>query len=146
MNKILSKCLSVSYSIRLLNRILPRILHRQVIHSHFISHLTYGLPIWAECLANREIRKPSSCLNKALRLHCFDFTRSKHNSELYAQSKIRSFMSQILIQDAKSLYRLVTQCNNFELTQRLMSQSTFIPRYPKSHFIHGLWKKKGRQK
>jgi len=56
--------------------------------------------------------------------------RALRNSELYAQSRIRSFKSQILIQDAKSLFRTVTQCSSFELTQRLMAQSTFSTRYP----------------
>jgi len=129
-NKILSKCSSMSYSIRLLNRVLPRYLHRQVIYSHFISHLTYGSRIWAGCLANKELRKLSACLNKTLRQHCFDFTKSKSNSEIYLESKIRLFKSQILIQDAKFLFRLVTQCSNYELTQRLTSQSTFSQRFP----------------
>jgi len=128
--KILSKCSSVSYSMRLLNRVLPRNLHRQVIYAHFISHLTYGSPIWARCISNKQANKLSSCLNKTLRLHCFDFNRTMHNSELYALSKIRSFKSQILIQDAKSLYRIVTQCSSFELTQRLIAQSTFSTRFP----------------
>jgi len=129
-NKILSKCSSVSYSIRLLNRILPRNLHRQVIYSHFVSHLMYGSPIWAGCVAKKEIGKLASSLNKTLRQHCFDFHRSKSNSELYHQSRIRSLKSQILIQDAKFLYRLVTQCNNFNLVQRLTSQSIFTARFP----------------
>jgi len=129
-NKIISKCSSVSYSLRLLNRILPRNLHRQVIYSHFISHLMYGSPIWAGCVAKKEIRKLSSSLNKILRQHCFDFHRTKSNSELYHQSRIRSLKSQILIQDAKFLYRTVTQCSNFDLVQRLTSQSVFTSRFP----------------
>jgi len=129
-SKILSKCSSVAYSIRLLNRILPRHLHRQVIYSHFISHLTYGSPIWGKCISGKQISKLSSCLNKTLRQHCFDFTRSLHNSELYAQARIRSLKSQILIQDAKCLYRTVTQCSSFELAQRLTAQSSFSSRYP----------------
>jgi len=129
-NKTIAKCSSVSYSLRLLNKILPRNLHRQVIYSHFISHLMYGSPIWAGCIKQKDTRRLSSCLNKMLRLHCYDFKKNKHNYELCAESKIRSFKSQVLVQDAKTLYRLVTQCNNFDLTQRLTQQSTFVPRYP----------------
>jgi len=128
--KILAKCSSISCSLRVLNNILPRDLNRQVIHAHFISHLVYGSPIWSGCISQKSMARLSSCLNKTLRLHCFDFKRSLTNHEICNLSKIRSFKSLALIHDAKTLYRLVTQCANFNLVQRLSSQSLFYARYP----------------
>lgn len=129
-SKVVKKCSSMSYSLRLLNNILPRKLHRQVIFSHFISHLMYASPIWASCLTQRDSNKLSSSLNKVLRLHCFDFQKTKSNQTICDESNIRSFRSMRILYDAKMLYKLVTQCDNVGLTSRLTSQSVFLLRFP----------------
>jgi len=126
----MKKCSSMSYSLRLLNNMLPRKLHRQVIYSHFISHLMYASPIWAGCLSVRDTRRLSACLNRTLRLHCFDFQRTKSNRELYEISNIRSFRSLSRLYDAKMLHKIVTQCDNLGLVSRLALQSVFFLRFP----------------
>jgi len=129
-SKVIKKCSSLSYSLRLLNNILPRNIHRQVIFSHFISHLMYASPIWANCLMVRDTNRLSACLNKTLRLHCFNFLKTKSNSELCKESNIRSFRYLILLYDANMLFKLVTQCDNLSLTSSLTSKSVFFLRSP----------------
>jgi len=124
--KIVKKCSSMSYSMRLLNNLLPRNIHRQVIYSHFISHLMYASPTWAGCLSVRDTKRLSACLNKTLRLYCFDYQKEKTNEEICSYRRVRSFKSQRKIYDAKMLYRLVTQCDNSNLSARLTSQSIFF--------------------
>jgi len=129
-SKVIKECSSLSYSLTLLNNILPRHIHRQVIFSHFISHLMYASPIWASCLTSRDTDRLSACLNKTLRLHCFDFLKTKTNSDLCRESNIRSFKSLRTLYDAKMLFKLVTQCDNLSLTSRLTSQPIFYLRFP----------------
>jgi len=128
--KVIRTCSSVSYSLRVLNNILPRKIHKEVIFSHFISHLTYASPIWGGTISYRNKGKLSSCLNKALRLHCYDFKRELSNEELYAKTGIRSFKSMISINDKKMLFKLVTQPTSLYLTGRLTSQTVLFLRFP----------------
>jgi len=134
--KVIRKCSAMSYSLRLLNNILPRQMHRQVIFSHFISHDMYASPIWDGCISVNN--------RKTLRLHCFDFQRSKSNLELCTDTNIRFFKSLRLIYYAKMLFRLATQCDKLNLTSRLTSQSVFFLRFPGHIAFTDLSKKKNR--
>jgi len=141
-SRVMRKCSSMSYSLRLLNNMLPRKIHRQVIFSHFISHLMYASPIWANCLSAKDTNRLSASLNKVLRLHCFDFLRVKSNEEIYKESNIRSFKALRKLYDAKMLYKVVTNCNNLSLITRLTSQSVFFLRFPGRIAFTDLSKKK----
>jgi len=96
---VIKKANSITYSLRMLNLILPRSLHRQVIHCHFLSNLTYASSVWAGCLKVTELRRFNTMVFKILRQYCFDFTRSFSNRELCARSNIRSFTSLRVIND-----------------------------------------------
>jgi len=62
--------------------------------------------------------------------------------EICSYSNIRSFRSLRKIYDAKMLFKLVTQCDNFSLSMRLSSQSIFFLRFPGKISIADLSKKK----
>lgn len=50
--------------------------------------------------------------------------------DLIVESNIRSFRSMRRLYDAKMLFKLVTQCDNFSLISRLTSPSVFFLRFP----------------
>jgi len=81
-SKTLAKLNSKSYSLRMLNRALPRNLHKQVLISHFFSHISYGLSLWGANVNSRDSSRLDTAIFKALRLHCFDYARTMSNREL----------------------------------------------------------------
>jgi len=129
-NNAIKKANSVSYSLRMLNPILPRSLHRQVIYAHFISNLVYGSPVWAGCLNVRDVKRIDEVIFKTLRLHCRDFNRTLTNFELCMKSKVRSFVSLKIVNDAIMLQRLCNNPSNTDLTVRLILQSFLLSRHP----------------
>jgi len=144
-SNVIKKANSTTYSLRMLNLILPRSLHRQVIHSHFLSHLTYASPVWAGCLKVAEIRRMNALVFKVLRQHCFDYTRNLSNRELCVKSNIRSFTSLRIINDTIMLHGLCRNPTNLDLTIRLIQQSFSLPRYPdKLYFFDASQKRIGR--
>lgn len=128
--KVLRKCSSLSYPLRVLNRILPRNLHRQVIFSHFLSHIGYASSIWSHLIGQRLRNRLSASLNRVLRYHCFDHERVLSNHQLSHISNVRSFNSIMRINDCKTLFKLINNPSNFTLTTRLFSQITFTNRFP----------------
>lgn len=134
-SNIMKKANSLTYSLRALNLILPRPLHRQVIHSHFLSHLTYASPIWAGCLTVSELKRINTLVFKILRQQCFDYNRYLSNRELCAKSNIRSFTSLRVINDTIMLHGLCRNPTNLELTIRLIQQSFSLPRYPEKLYF-----------
>jgi len=128
--KIIKKCNSLSYPLRVLNNTLPRHLHRMIIHSHLISHMSYGSQIWAGTASANLIKRLSRQLNKVVRMHTFTFDRSISNAELYRKANIRTFDSLRTMQDAIFLYKLVCLPTCSSLTERLFSQITFSIRFP----------------
>jgi len=129
-SKVLKKCSSLSYPLYVLNKILPRPIHRQVLYAHFISHLCYASSIWSHNIGQGLLNRLSAALNRVLRYHCFDFDRSLSNLELCTKSNIRSFNSLRIINECKTLFKLVTNPTNFTLTTRLFSQITYSNRFP----------------
>jgi len=125
---VIKKANSITYSLRMLNQVLPRSLHRQVIHAHLVSKLTYVSPVWAGCLTQRETKRIDVLIFKVLRTHCFDFSRQLTNSELCTKSRMRSFVSLRIISDAIMLQGLCKNPTNSDLTIRLIQQSYFLPR------------------
>jgi len=120
---VLNKLKSKTYSLRLLNKILPRPLHLQVIHSHFFSHITYGISLWGANIRSYESKQIDTLINKLLRLHCFDFHRRIPNTELHRLTGCRSFKSLRTIFDACTLHQICTEALSTPLTLRLMEQS-----------------------
>jgi len=129
-NDVVRKANSFSYSIRQLNKILPRKLHKSVIDAHFLSHITYGLPVWGGCLTQVEIARLNTIIYKIMRIHCFDFNRRLNNRELCRVSNMRNFSSLKIIYDTTMLHRLCRTPENYHLTTRLIQQSYFSDRQP----------------
>jgi len=124
---IIKKANSITYFLRALNHILPRSLHRQVIHSHFLSHLTYASPVWAVCLTVTELKRINTLGFKILRHHYFDYNRHLSKRELCARSNIRLFTSLKVINDTIMLHGLCRNPTNLELTVCLIQQPFFSP-------------------
>jgi len=140
--KVIKKCSSMSYPLRVLNNVLPRNLHRMVIHSHFISHMVYGSQIWASCLTRNMTDRLSRQLNKIIRMHTFTRDRNTSNVEIYRRANIRSFNSNRIIQDAVFLYKLVCLPKCSSLTTRLFSQTTLSLRFPDRPIFQDLSRKR----
>jgi len=126
-NKVIKKANSFSYSIRQLNKLLPRKLHKTVIHAHFLSHITYGLPVWGGCLSKLETNRLNTLIFfKIMRIHCFDFRKRRNNLELCRESQLRNFNSLRILSDTSTLHRLCSDPKSSYLTTRLIQQSYFL--------------------
>jgi len=129
-NSIIKGTNAFCYSLRILNQSLSRQQHRQVIHSHIISRISYAMPVWGGNLNTIDRRRLNTLLFKVVRLHCRDFSRILTNKELCETAKIRSMDSIRIISDAKQLHGIVTSFTNTQLTLRLIQQTTVGRRYP----------------
>jgi len=129
-NKLVQKCQSLSYSIRILYPIMSRKQPKMIINAHVISQLTYAMPVWAGNLRLIDVRRLNSVLFKLVRLHCRDFSNLHSYKVLSDMSGIRSLTSLRIMADTIMLYRLVTYPLNTEITLRLIQQSSFSFRYP----------------
>jgi len=126
---VIKKANSSIYALRQLNRFLSRAKHRETILSFFVSHIMYAAPVWADCVASRDISRLDSTLFKVMRLHCFDFNRRLTNNELSTMSNIRNFKSMRKLANSIMLHKLISSPNhNTYLTERLILQSTFNSR------------------
>jgi len=127
---VAKKINSFTYALRVLRLHLNQRQHLLVINAHVISHLSYGMPIWAynSCQADR--KRLNTLLLKVIRLNCRDFSKILTNRELFEGTKIRSFESLRIIADTIMLHKLITMPTNTELTVRLLQQTTYNPRYP----------------
>jgi len=135
-NNVIKKANSFAYSIRQLNKLLPRKLHKTVIHAHFLSHITYGLPVWGGCLSRVETNRLNTLIFKIMRIHCFDFRKRKSNLELCQESQLRNFNSLRILSDTSMLHRLCTDPESSYLTTRLIQQSYFLERTPGRIFFY----------
>jgi len=128
-NYAIKKAGSQTYSLRILNRVLPRQMFKQVIFSHFISHLMYASPVWAGNISFHESRRLETLLNKVLRLLNMDYTRALTNFQLHDASKIRTFRGLTILNDTSFLHSLCSTTNT-PLALRLFEQSFTNDRYP----------------
>jgi len=143
--KMLKRANSSSYALRQLNHLLPRKLHKTVIHSYFLSHILYGLPVWGGCISLVDRNRVNKVLFKIMRLHCFDFKREKSNLELCNQSGLRNFESLRITCDTIMLHRLCHKPESSLLTTRLIQQSFTIDRNPgRIYFFDASSKRVGR--
>jgi len=129
-NKVAKKISSFTYALRVLRLYLTKKQHLQVINAHVLSHLSFGMPIWAYNSNLIDRKRLNTLLLKVTRLHCRDFDRIFSNRELFEASGIRSFESLRIVTDSIMLHRLVTHPTNTELTIRLIQHTTLNTRYP----------------
>jgi len=101
-----------------------------VIDAHFLSHITYGLPVWGSCLTQVDVARLNTVIYKVMRIHCFDFNRRLNNRDLRRKSDMRNFSSLKIIYDSTMLHRLCRAPENYHLTTRLIQQSYFTDRQP----------------
>lgn len=99
----------------------------------------------AGCLSSQDARRISSLVFKMIRLNCRDFSRILRTTELCVMSRIRSFHSVRIVNDAFMLHSQCTNPNNKILTTRLMQHSVSFSRFPnKIEFIDYNRKRIGR--
>jgi len=119
---------------------------KRILHSHFFSILHYCSNVWAGCINSPDRRRLNSLTFKMIRLNCRDFSRIHSNIELCKISKLRSFNSASIKNDALMLYSLVTNNTNTVLTLKLIERAISFSRYPnKLAFFDASKKCIGRQ-
>ena len=111
------------YALRYLNYHLTRPHFRQVINAQYINRLLYALPVWGRTINNNLANKLNTCLYKAMRLICKDFSFKLHRSELIRLTQVRNFPSFRIIHECTMLQSLIMHKNAGYLTDRLEAQS-----------------------
>jgi len=129
-NQVIKKANSVGYSLRLLRYVLPDTLFLRVVQSNFLCRFVYGSPVWAGCLTQRRCQKLDRVIFKIYRFYCRDFKRLLSRFEVCRRTKLRSFKSLRLINDAIMLHRLYSDPSNTTITIRFIDQAFSLSRFP----------------
>ena len=104
----INKANSLMYALRYLNTRLSRNQFRTLIHSHFLSGLTYACQVWSGSIGSNIKKRIESCYFKVIRLLCRDFKARKGREQLLIDSGVISLRSTFIIRDAKLLHTFCT--------------------------------------
>jgi len=129
-NQVIKKANSVGYSLRILRHVLPDTLFLRVVQSNFLCHFVYGSPVWAGFLTQRQCQKLDRVIFKIYRFYCRDFKRLLSRFEVCRRTRLRSFNSLRLINDAIMLHRFYSDPSNTTITIRFIDQAFSLSRFP----------------
>ena len=99
---------------------------RTLIHSHFLSRLTYACQVWSGSIGSNIKKRIESCYFKVIRLLCWDFKARKGRDQLLIDSGVISLRSTFIIRDAKLLHTSCTTMTSEPIFKHLLSQCHFI--------------------
>jgi len=129
-SKMIQSVSSLTYAFRILNKNLNRCQFKQIIHSFFISRMSYGCQIWSGNLTKTCKNRIDSCFFRMLRLLNYDFKGRESRQNLVENSNMRSPRSLFIIRDMQLLHKLCTKLATEPLISKLISRAHYNERRP----------------
>jgi len=125
---LIKKCRALGFGMRYLNKHLNMNEMKRVFHSHFISKITFGSPVWHNAINFHLRAKLRSIYYKQIRIIVRDFEFKLNRGGLLKRLGVPNLDLVFFRRDSVFLFNVMTNVEPDELVARLMASAHFNER------------------